>query len=88
MCKKLYQDEPIDFISFEDLKRYKQKQKVRFVCSRCGKTDVKAAVYLSEPILCKKCKRQDFMDGFDFDARNKKSEKTKLERYGDPHHSN
>lgn len=88
MSKKLYQDEPIDFISFEDLKRYKQKQKVRFVCSRCGKTDVKAAVYLSEPILCKKCKRQDFMDGFDFDARNKKSEKTKLERYGDPHYSN
>lgn len=88
MTKKLYQDVPIDFISFEDLKKYKQNQKVRFVCSRCGKTDIKYAVYLSNPILCKKCKRKDFIDNFDFDARNKKSEKTKLERYGDPHYTN
>ena len=88
MAKKLYQDDPIDFTSFEDLKKYKQNQKVRFVCTRCGETDIKYAVYLSEPLLCKKCKRKDFIDRFDFEARNKKSEATKLERYGDPHYTN
>ena len=88
MTKKLYQDDPIDFTSFEDLKKYKQNQKVRFICTRCGETDIKYAVYLSDPLLCKKCKRKDFIDRFDFEARNKKSEATKLERYGDPHYTN
>ena len=51
----LYQKEPVEFTSFEDIKKYRREQKISFVCEICGKPVIKNRGRL-DSLVCSRCK--------------------------------
>lgn len=80
--------EPILFTTLDELKKYKPNQQVQFVCSQCGTSSSKYRCNISLPLLCSSCKRKEAMKHFNWEERNKKSQLTKLKKYGDPFYTN
>lgn len=86
--KQIYQEDPVLFTNIEDLTKYKRTQKIKFICSQCGLEDTKYRINIKLPLLCKKCVRSNTYKNYDWSARNKKTQQTKLERYGNPYYCN
>lgn len=87
----IFTNEIIDITTlnnFEDIYKYHQRQKFKFICEKCGKEEIKTRARLKLPLFCKKCTRSDSQSNIDFSIVNKKREETKLKRYGNSHYVN
>lgn len=74
-----------------DLSKYKGTQRFECVCNKCKKAFIKKQINLikdTQNILCRSCKLKETWVGYDWSARNKKSQEIKLKKYGDPFYTN
>ena len=72
------------------IKKFKQNQRFKFVCVKCGKTEVLARDSFKKrnELLCKDCQKRQSLSHVNWDDVVKKTKKTKLEKYGDENYSN
>ena len=84
----LYSETPIKFESLEECKKYKPNQKFTFICTVCGQEAQKYRCNIKLPLVCGSCNKKKTFANKDWSERNKKSEATKIERYGDAHYTN
>lgn len=61
--------------------------KLKFVCTECKSEYITYIFNFIKPV-CPRCKRKEALKFVDWAARNKKSEQTKLHRYGNPKYVN
>ncbi len=87
----IYSETPVVYDDSIDLSKYKRIQRFECVCNRCKKSFIKKQINLikdTSNILCRSCKLKGVWGGYDWGARNKKSQETKLKKYGDPFYTN
>lgn len=72
------------------IKTFKQNQKFRFTCVKCGKTEVltRDSFKKRNELLCSDCQKKHSLSLVNWDEVVKKTKKTKLEKYGDENYSN
>lgn len=72
------------------IKKFKQNQRFRFVCVKCGKIEVLARDSFKKrnELLCSDCQKKQSSSLVNWDEVVKKTKKTKLEKYGDENYSN
>ena len=71
----------IDYKEGMDASILSSNDKLRFNCTECGKEYVTYVFNFTKP-MCPNCKKKETFKTFDWSIRNKKSEQTKLQRYG------
>lgn len=72
------------------IKTFKQNQRFRFVCVKCGKIEVltRDSFKKRNELLCSDCQKKQSSSRVNWDEVVKKTKKTKLEKYGDENYSN